>query len=324
MTNYALDILGRTATEGATPDDVRKALLNRPFQLFYPPPVDDAKLYVASDALRDAANVAIATGRALLLTGGPGTGKSSAANWLAHRLGRRLLRFQVKSTSNAQDLLYQFNSIDYFRASQIEAAAGRKEPLPKADFVEEGPLWEALVAEDGPLIILVDEIDKAPRDFPNDLLNELDRMEITCKERNNEVIRVREAGMRPIMVITSNSERRLPEPFLRRCVYQNLEIDETTFLQMLDTRLKALPAFVDVDQSFRAAAEDCFLALKADTWLQKPPSFGEFWHWFVLVEDSAEDRKAVIEANTSKRYTRLPHLSALIKQSDDIDRLGDR
>ncbi|TBF23424.1 MoxR family ATPase (plasmid) [Rhizobium leguminosarum] len=321
MVDYQFDLM----TIAETTDnkaEVLPALLARPFQLFYPSAEDEVAAYIADDGLRDAVNVALSTGRPLLLTGEPGTGKTSAATWIAGRLGLDLIRFQVKSNSRAQELLYEFNSIDYFRASQIAATA--REPAPdKGDFVIEGPLWTALTAEERPAVLLIDEVDKAPRDFPNDLLFELDRMEIVCAERKNYRVTSKAHGLRPIVIITSNSERRLPEPFLRRCIFHNIELDAATLSQILDRRLKLTAAYFTVDPLFRNAAQRAFFSLRENPLLQKKPSIGEFWAWFVLVAATPAKQHAVIEVADNRAPARsLPHLSALLKLSDDIGGLS--
>ncbi|MDW9701585.1 AAA family ATPase [Sinorhizobium meliloti] len=320
MGDYHFDLMAKAASvTNAT--ELHPTLLERPFQLFYPSTQEEVEGYVADRGLQDAANVAISTGRALLLTGEPGTGKTTAATWIAGRLGLDLIRFQVKSNSRAQDLLYEFNAIDYFRAAQIAATAAQPAP-DKGDFVVKGPLWNALEASDRPTVLLIDEIDKAPRDFPNDLLFEIDRMEIVCHERGGERVRSSNPGLRPIVVITSNSERRLPEPFLRRCVYHHIVLDAATFAQILDRRLQQTAPYFTVDPAFREAAQRCFFDLRSNATLQKKPSISEFWLWFVLVAETPATHQAVLDvAQHLKGPRNLPYLSTLLKFSDDIDRL---
>jgi MoxR-like ATPase len=285
---YEFDLITAAERIGAAADKSRlhAALGSRRFELYHPRDEDEVELYVADERLRDAVNVAIATGRPLLLTGEPGTGKSSAANWIAGRLGLDILRFQVKSTTRAQDLLYDFNAIDYFRAAQVAAAASGPAP-PKADFVTEGALWKALNVQERPAVLLIDEVDKAPRDFPNDLLFEIDRMEFRCPEYNDTVIRAAKPELRPIVVITSNSERRLPEPFLRRCIFHNIVLDAAAFRRILDRRLA-------LTETYLAGA----------------------------TEASRQTVFAVAQSRAGLET--LPHLSALLKTTDDLDRLAQR
>ena len=321
MAGNPFDLMAEAERAGAREADLHAVLMARPFQLFYPSTQEEVAGYVPSLPLRDAVNVALATGRPLLLTGDPGTGKTSAAIWIAGRLGLDLIRFQVKSNSRAQDLLYTFNTIEYFQAAQVAAAA--RAPAPERGlFVQEGPLWAALTVVDRPALLLVDEIDKAPRDFPNDLLFEFDRMELTCSERNNTRIAVREPGLRPIVVITSNSERRLPEPFLRRCVYHHIVLTEEDLRLILDKRLERTRPYFTVDAEFRKAAEACFFKLRVTETLQKKPSVNEFWQWLVLAAGQSTARTAVQAVAAGEApLSKLPYLSALLKLSEDIVRL---
>lgn len=323
---HLFDIMAAADKAEAQPDkaELHTSLCSRQFNLYYPRGDTEVDFYVADAALRDAINVAISTGRPLLLTGEPGTGKSSAATWIAGRLGLDLLRFQVKSTTRAQDLLYDFNAIDYFRAAQI-AATTHSEAPEKGQFVTEGALWKALKAVDRPAVLLIDEVDKAPRDFPNDLLFEIDNMEFRCSERGDELIGTSRPELRPIVVITSNSERRLPEPFLRRCVFHHIELDEAAFKRILDRRLAITVAFFTAPAVFREAAETCFFQLRDHPALQKKPSIGEFWQWFTLAAAEEASRKAVLDvAGKTASLDALPHLSALVKSVDDRGRLAQR
>ena len=169
-------------------------------------------------------NTAIAVGEPLLLTGQPGTGKTQSAYYTAFQLGVKCIHFQVKSDSTAKDLLYDFDMVRYFRdahlqnVQQEQLSNGNPNTLNKDDYIEKRQLWEAfeLGKKKGvSQVLLIDEIDKAPRDFPNDLLHELNQMEFTILETGEKISAP--AHLRPIVFITSNSERRLPEPFLRRC-----------------------------------------------------------------------------------------------------------
>jgi MoxR-like ATPase len=309
----------QTADKAALHNELR----SRPFELFHPSNDDEVRGYVADESLRAAVNVSLAVGRPLLLTGEPGTGKTSAATWIAGQLGLELKRFQVKSNSRAQDLLYTFNSIEYFREAQIAAAANKEAPK-KSDFIEEGVFWQALKTKDQPVVLLIDEIDKAPRDLPNDLLYEMDRMEIVCIERNREHIVPADDGLRPIVVITSNSERRLPEPFLRRCVYHNIVLDDTAINRIVDKKLELTRQYFTAAPDFRSAAVRCFFALRANDALQKKPSIGEFWEWFAhTAQCDGAVRNTVLEVAAGRAPpSRLPFLCALIKLSEDEARLS--
>ena len=196
---------------------------------------DDARCFVPDEKLVTAIQTAVAVGEPLLMTGEPGTGKTQAAYYAAYKLGLEpVIHFQVKSESTARDLLYHFDTVQYFHDAHFEKSMNN-DAIPHLDkyrYIEKCPLWEAFEYSDQtgqPAVLLIDEIDKAPRDFPNDLLHELDKMEFTIAElRNDPRAKVcSEKRIRPLVFITSNSERRLPEPFLRRCVYHHIRFNDT-------------------------------------------------------------------------------------------------
>jgi MoxR-like ATPase len=198
----------------------------------------EAALYEPGPQLWAAINTAIVTGQPLLLTGEPGTGKTQAAWYIARTLGLgQVLEFPVKSTTTARDLAYVFESVRFMADSmrnQNEPPQESAKPaeLDRRNYIIKQPLWKAF---ESPTIrvLLIDEIDKAPRDFPNDLLNELDQWEIQIEELPGEKITVPD-NRRPIVVITSNGERQLPDAFLRRCVYCDIQLTET----MVDNALR--------------------------------------------------------------------------------------
>jgi len=184
----------------------RSILRNRPFSKGYNSFANDARLFVPGEELEIAINTAVAVGAPLLITGEPGTGKTQAAYYTAYKLGLEpVLHFQVKSESSAGDLLYYFDAVRYFHDANTRSNGSSAVSLDKKNYVERRPLWEAFVSRE-PSVLLIDEIDKAPRDFPNDLLHELDKMEFTVAETQDRVRANSET--RPIVFITSNSERR--------------------------------------------------------------------------------------------------------------------
>lgn len=208
-----------------------EVLRQRPFAAVDASLTVNAARFVPGEQLETAINTAIAVGEPLLITGEPGTGKTQAAYYVAYKLGLEpVLHFQVKSDGNAQDLLYHFDTVRYFHDAHFSKSAA---PLNKADYVEPRALWQAM-ASPHPRVLLIDEIDKAPRDFPNDLLHELDQMEFTVAETGKTIRAPR--TQRPIVVITSNSERRLPEPFLRRCVYHHIRFDDNLVAKAVEKR----------------------------------------------------------------------------------------
>jgi MoxR-like ATPase len=195
-------------------------LMQRPSQGIALSFQEDAQRFIPGEELETAINTAIAVSEPLLITGEPGTGKTQTAYYAAHKLGiEPVIHFQVKSDSTGKDLLYHFDTVRYFHDANF---AEDRKSLDKDDYVEKRALWDAIVSEETK-ILLIDEIDKAPRDFPNDLLLELDKMEFKILE-TGKVIKG-DRNNRPIVFITSNSERRLPEPFLRRCVYHHITFD---------------------------------------------------------------------------------------------------
>ncbi len=269
----------------------------------------DARRFVPGDALATALNTAVAVGDPLLVTGEPGTGKTQAAYYAAYKLGvEPVIHFQVKSDTTAGQLLYDFDAVQYFRESQIRKDSG--EALDKADYVEPRALWQAMIS-DTPRVVLIDEIDKAPRDFPNDLLHELDKMEFLVAETREKVEAPR--SKRPIVVITSNSERRLPEPFLRRCVYHHIRFDKDLVKKAVANRRAD---YDNLSDGFLELAIERFLALRERD-LRKLPATGEVLVWLRVLslaagsypEDLAED------------LSQLPFLSTLLKDHKDVEEL---
>lgn len=267
----------------------------------------DARRFVPGDGLATALNTAIAIGDPLLITGEPGTGKTQAAYYAAFKLGvEPVLHFQVKSDTTATSLLYDFDAVRYFRESQIH----QDREIDKANYLSPGPLWEAMIS-DQPRVVLIDEIDKAPRDFPNDLLHELDRMEFTVAETRQLV--QAPAERRPIVLMTSNSERRLPEPFLRRCVYHHIRFDR----KLLDEAVEAhRQDYEDLSDGFVELAIDRFLALR-DRDLRKVPATGELLVWLRVLALASGSYPAELGDDLSK----LPFLSTLIKDHKDLEEL---
>ncbi|WP_437895610.1 AAA family ATPase [Sorangium sp. So ce124] len=259
-----------------------------------------------------AINAALAVGAPLLVTGEPGTGKTQVAFWVAWHFGieDRLFPFYVRSTSVASDLLYRFDTVGYFHAAQDPNLKGQ--PINKGKFVQEGVLWRAFLAE-GRAVVLIDEIDKAPRDFPNDLLNVLEQHRFTVLETGEEVGR-RGGGPPPLVVITSNSERRLPEPFLRRCIFHHIEFTPELVRRAVDARMGDFPR---LDETTREVAIKRFLELR-DRDLRKKPATSELLVWLTLLSA----RGSVSAAELQRMPLRsLPALSALIKDRDDLAQL---
>jgi MoxR-like ATPase len=307
-TSYPLELI---TDHNDQPIEDPSLLLRRPFNAISNSFKEDAKRFVPGDDLLIAVNTAIAVGQPLLITGEPGTGKTQAAYYAAYKLQiEPVIHFQVKSDSNANDLLYFFDSVKYFYESSI-AAKESSERKPMQNYIEKRALWEAIASET-PRILLIDEIDKAPRDFPNDLLLELDKMEFTVTETGEKVEAAKDK--RPIVFITSNSERRLPEPFLRRCVYHHIHFNEGIVNQAVNKRRAEYSRF---DKSFLDIAIKQFLVLR-NLNLRKKPSLGEFLVWLrVLALATGVDEKR-LESSTLRD---LPYLKVLLKDFQDIEEL---
>ncbi|HKI06432.1 MAG TPA: MoxR family ATPase [Thermoanaerobaculia bacterium] len=257
--------------------------------------------------LVDAVNVALAVGAPLLLTGEPGTGKTQVAFYLAWYFGieDQLFSLYVRSNTTAEDLLYRFDAVAYLHAANDPALSGKA--VEKQAFVEPGPLWKAYETA-GPSIVLLDEIDKAPRDFPNDLLNVLDQHTFYVPEAGRTVSRGE--GAPPILVITSNSERRLPEPFLRRCIFHHIEFTEDLLRRAVEARVGDFP---NLDTDVREAALQRFLELRGRD-LRKKPATAELLVWLTIL--SARGNVTVEDLRAP--FKSLPAHSALVKDRDDL------
>jgi MoxR-like ATPase len=258
--------------------------------------------YVLSPELATTVNVALALDQPLLVTGEPGCGKTALAWAVAAQLGCEVLEFHTKSTSTARDLLYQVDSLRRFHD------ANTRDPGAKdaSKYLSYRALGQA-IRSTSTTVVLIDEIDKAPRDFPNDLLNELDRMEFEVPDVEPP-LRFR-ATAKHFVLITSNSERRLPVPFLRRCVYGHITFPDTdTLAKIVDLHCGA-PA-----RSFISLAVRRFLELRATDGLVKLPATGELIAWVRVLR-----RMGVEEAHLAALpLGKLPALETLLKMIDDL------
>ena len=265
-----------------------------------------AQHYQPDAELVDAVNVALAVGAPLLLTGEPGTGKTQVAHYLAWYFDVELFPLYVRSNTTAEDLLYRFDAVAYLHAANDPANQGQS--LDKAAFIDKGPLWLAYETE-GPTVVLIDEIDKAPRDFPNDLLNVLDQHEFAVPELKRQIDRGKQPP--PVVVITSNSERRLPEPFLRRCIFHHIEFTEELLRRAVAARGSDFPNLPD---EVREVAIQRFLELRGRE-VRKKPATAELLVWLtVLAARGGVDVKKL----THDRLIELPALSTLLKDRDDV------
>jgi MoxR-like ATPase len=258
--------------------------------------------YVLASELATTVNVAIALGQPLLVTGEPGCGKTALAWAIAAQLGCGVLEFHTKSTSVARDLLYHVDTLRRFH----DASTGDARAKDAAAYITYRALGEAIRSE-RTQVVLVDEIDKAPRDLPNDLLDELDRMQFTVGEVDPP--QTHRARARHVVVITSNSERRLPLPFLRRCVYAHLEFPAADQLAAIVAMHCPEPS-----KSFVELCVRRFLELRAVDGLVKPPATGELIAWVRVLVRMGVDAAALERAAAG----RVPAIETLIKMVDDL------
>ncbi|MDQ7913695.1 MoxR family ATPase [Pseudomonas sp. 102515] len=258
--------------------------------------------YVATAELSLAVNAAIQLGRPLLVKGEPGTGKTLLAEQVAESQGARLITWHVKSTTKAQQGLYEYDAVSRLRDSQL----GDPRVQEVANYIKPGKLWDAFTAED-PVVLLIDEIDKADLEFPNDLLLELDRMEFHVYE-TGETIR---AQRRPIIIITSNNEKELPDAFLRRCFFHFIRFPERETLERI-----VQVHYPDLQQRLVKEALDLFLDLRSVPGLKKKPSTSELVDWLaLLLGDEVAQRTLHGEGG-------LPPLAgALLKNEQDLQLL---
>lgn len=258
--------------------------------------------YVLSSPLATTVNIALALDQPLLVTGEPGCGKTALAWAVAAQLGCRVLEFHTKSTSTARDLLYQVDSLRRF----YDASTGNASARDASHYLAYRALGEA-IRSPATSVVLIDEIDKAPRDFPNDLLRELDLMAFEVPEVDPP-LQFR-ATAKHFVLITSNSERRLPMPFLRRCVYAHIEFPDTeTLARIVDLHCGA-PA-----RSFAAVAVRRFLELRSMSGLVKPPATGELLAWVRVLQRIGIDESRLATMPLGE----LPALETLIKMIDDL------
>lgn len=282
-----------------------------------------AETYVVSPGLEKAVDVALSLGRPLLLTGEPGCGKTLAAYWIAAQLRLdedHFHKFQVRSDSRAIDLCYNFDAVSWFRDSQI---AGMK--AEKRDYVDAKDLGLAFGWRDGrltlPHVVLIDEVDKAPRDFPNDLLDQLDQMTFKILETGETI---GPPSIRPIIVITSNSERRLPDPFLRRCITHHIEITFEDVRKILAARVGSYrqksESLQNENDLVNAGATFWSSLSELDGRLTRKPTIAEFWQWLVLAnqypDGSKIDLLKTLNAKRGKEVGELPRINSLFVPAD--------
>ena len=259
--------------------------------------------YIASDELRHAVNVAVALARPLLVRGEPGTGKTLLAENLASALGMPLIRWHVKSTTKARDGLYVYDTVARLHDSRFGEAADVRDI---ARYIKLGPLGEALAAP-ARVVLLIDEIDKADLEFPNDLLHELDAMRFRIDETGREVA----AAERPVVIITSNNEKELPDAFLRRCVFHYIQFPSREL--MADIVRVHHP---DLTDKVLDHALEVFFGLRATARLRKKPSTSELIDWICALKKAGVDLARVSGG--------IPFLGTLLKTEQDMELVGKR
>ncbi len=258
--------------------------------------------YVAPRELQLAVNAAITLERPLLVKGEPGTGKTLLAQEIARAAGAPLIEWHIKSTTKAQHGLYEYDAVKRLRDAQL----GDPRASEIANYVVPGKLWEAFDSERR-LVLLIDEIDKADIEFPNDLLRELDRMEFFVYE-TQQLVRAR---TRPIVVITSNNEKELPDAFLRRCFFHYIRFpDEETLRQIVEVHYPGLK------QDLLREALAAFFQLRETPGLRKKPSTSELLDWLKLL--LAEDIPAETLREKNQRKAIPPLYGALLKNEQDV------
>ncbi len=262
--------------------------------------------YVATDDLMLAVNAAATLKRPLLIKGEPGTGKTMLAEEVAQALGMPLLQWHVKSTTKAQQGLYEYDAVSRLRDSQLADVDGGARVRDIHNYIVKGVLWQAFTA-DQPVVLLIDEIDKADIEFPNDLLREIDRMEFYVYE-TRELIKARH---RPLVFITSNNEKDLPDAFLRRCFFHYIKFpDAVTMQRIVEVH------FPQLKKELLAAALKNFYEVRNLPGLKKKPSTSELLDWLKLLV--AEDIPLEVLQSQDEKVAVPPLVGALLKNEQDV------
>ncbi len=261
--------------------------------------------YVATDDLRTAVNAAVTLQRPLLIKGEPGTGKTLLAEEVASALGKPLLTWHIKSTTKAQQGLYEYDAVSRLRDSQL----GNDKVSDIGNYIKKGKLWEAFEA-DQQVVLLIDEIDKADIEFPNDLLQELDRMEFFVYETGETI----KAKVRPIIIITSNNEKELPDAFLRRCFFHFISFpDRDTMRKIVEVH------YPSIKKTLVQQAMEVFFDVREIPGLKKKPSTSELIDWLKLL--MADDIPEEILKGRDSSKAIPPLYGALLKNEQDVHML---
>jgi MoxR-like ATPase len=260
------------------------------------------KDYIATRELEVAVNAAIALGRPLLVKGEPGTGKTVLAQQVALALGAPLIEWHIKSTTKAQQGLYEYDAVSRLRDGQL----GEARVHDIRNYISKGKLWEAFTA-DNRVVLLIDEIDKADIEFPNDLLLELDRMQFHVYETRETVV----ARQRPVVIITSNNEKELPDAFLRRCFFHFIRFPER------DTMERIVQAhYPDIRKDLASEALNVFFQIREVNELKKKPATSELLDWLKLL--MIEDMPPEALRSSDAKVAIPPLYGALLKNEQDV------
>ncbi len=261
--------------------------------------------YVATDDLRMAVNAAITLQRPLLVKGEPGTGKTMLAEEVAAALDKPILRWHIKSTTKARQGLYEYDAVSRLRDSQL----GEDRVHDIANYIRKGMLWQAFEADE-PVVLLIDEIDKADIEFPNDLLVELDKMEFAVYETGERI----QARHRPIIIITSNNEKELPDAFLRRCFFHYIQFpDKETMEDIVRVH------YPDIQRRLVQEALELFFRVRGVNGLKKKPSTSELIDWLKLL--MADNIPAEVLRSEDSSSAIPPLYGALLKNEQDVHML---
>ncbi|MEZ5037837.1 MAG: MoxR family ATPase [Chitinophagales bacterium] len=262
--------------------------------------------YIATKELQVAINAAIALEKPLLIKGEPGTGKTLLAFEVAKALNKPIYTWHIKSTTTAQQGLYEYDAVSRLRDAQF----GNEDVKDISNYIVKGKMWQAFESEEQ-AVLLIDEIDKADIEFPNDLLLELDKMEFYVYELQKTI----QAKTRPIVIITSNNEKELPDAFLRRCFFHFIRFpDKATMIDIIDVHFKNL------DNELIEDALKLFYGLRDIQGLKKKPTTSELIDWIRLLKLGKIDKSELAEVDYLEKQP--PYFGSLIKNEQDIDHIG--